>query len=704
MRKEQIYLFTLILSGILFGCKDEYDSTSHLQPSLTGKYLRVSQTNFNHLTSDAFTDNFKVEASETSWKFTTIPTWLSISPSSGSSSSNIVMEGSENTSGDARTSIFYLESGDTDWNYSKAMSVSQGGVDVSLTVEPTELSFIGSGETKQVLIIANCEWTAKCSQDWITLYVMDNSELSVTAAPNPTESYRESVIYITYGDNRTANISVTQFPANISSSETTLKYDNNAGKYEIKISSEIDWTAEASESWIMVDPKEGNSGETLISIEVTPNTSIESRTGYVAFKTGDYERFQIAIEQDGLYIESVNELSFRSIENSLTIEIKSNTDWEILSSPEWLSFSKTSGNGNAEITVTANDNPNSSSRSGTITIGQKGLSLEWKISVTQSGRTLEAGTTLLEFSDKKGSQSFELTSDGSWTSICSENWFSATPVSGSGDSTITVNVEENTDDFEREGTITYTFGNRSMKVVIQQSGKYFNLGDETFEFSSQGGSHIIELSTNEKWTAQIVDNVNWLSLSSTSGEGESEITLTVQDNPSVNSRSAEVIISPENLQAIRIKVTQAARYLKVSTESIMFYSDGGTSQVVSIDTDGTYKIESNSDWFKINKNESSFTVTAEAYKQPETRKGLITISLTDLEEGSYSLEIPVIQIGEGCSFIVDGYTQDEDWNDFGDSTLTFTITGYTTDQNWNTQYESTITINISGYSSDKNWD
>ena len=235
MRKKQIYLVTLIFSGILFGCKDEFDSTNHLQPSLIGKYLRVSQTNFNHLTSDAFTDNFKVEASETSWKFTTIPIWLSISPSSGSSSSNIVMEGSENISGDARTSIFYLESGDTNWNYSKAVSVSQGGVDISLTLEPTELSFIGAGETKNVLVIANCDWTAKCSQDWVTLNVVDSNELSVVTGPNPSDSFREGIVYISYGNNKTATIALTQFPASISSSEATLKYSNEAGRYEIKI-------------------------------------------------------------------------------------------------------------------------------------------------------------------------------------------------------------------------------------------------------------------------------------------------------------------------------------------------------------------------------------------------------------------------------------------------------------------------------------
>lgn len=703
MKIKKLIFCILVFSGILSGCKDEYDGANNLQPSLTGKYLKVSQTSFNHISPDAFSDNFNVECSETSWQFTTLPNWIAISPTSGNTSSTIVLEGTENTSADPRTSVFYLESSESSWNFSKAMSASQGGVESSLTVEPTELSFSGKGETASVLVIANCIWIAKCSQDWVTLTVSDSNELAITVNANPMDSYREATVYISYGNNQTASISLTQFPASISTSEAILKYGNNAAKYDLKITSEIAWTAITSDSWIMVSPDSGNEGETKISIEVSPNTSVNIRTGYVSFKTGDYERFQIQIEQDGLYIESVKELNFRSMENSQSIEIKSNTDWEILSSPDWLSFSKTSGSGNDEVTITASENLGMESRVGIIEIGQKGLTLKCEINVTQSGRTLSSDATLLEFSDKAGEQSFELLSDGSWTSLCSDDWFTVTPISGKGDETITVKVEENTSNDDREGKIIYSFGNQTAEVLIHQLGKYFNIGDETFEFNSHGGQHIISISTNESWNIQVPENADWLSLSSTSGNGEAEITMTVKGNPSVNSRSAEIIITPEHSQAIKISVNQKARYLNVSSENVTFFSDGGTSEFISIETDGAYEITSEATWFKVNEEESGFTVTAEVYKYPETRSGRISISLTDLEEGSYTLELTVTQIGEGCSFVIEGYPEDSDWNDFGNSTISFSIDGFTSEQNWDTQYESKIIINITGYKDDDDW-
>lgn len=702
-----IVKFTLpafIFSGILFGCKEEFDSASQLRPSLTGIYLKASQTNFNHVSTALFTDNFNVECSSTSWQFTTLPNWIMIDPASGNTSSSIVLRGDENKSTEARTSIFYLESINSSENLSKTLSVSQGAVESSLMVEPSELALKGNGDTMSILVIANCTWNAKCQQEWVTLNVVDSNELSITADANPSDQYRQATIYINYGENKTIPVSITQYPADISSSDVTLKYSNVASKYDVIITAEIDWTAVVSDSWIVVNPASGSEGETHISIEVAPNTSVNNRTGYVAFKTGNYERFQIQIEQEGLYIETIDELNFRAIENSLSFEVKSNTEWDILSAPNWLSFSKIKGYGNEEITVSAAENPNLEQRSGTIEIGQRGLTLKCEISVTQSGMTLSSDSSLLEFSDKGGQQTFEIQSDGAWSSFCSSDWFNASPISGNGDTTITVTAEENISNDDRNGTISYSFGNQSTEVLIHQTGKYFNIDNKAFEFDSHGGSHTISLSTNESWSVHIVDDADWLSLSSTSGEGDEEITLTVNDNPSVNPRSSEIIITPTHSQEIRITVNQKARYLNVSSESILFYSEGGTSEFISISSDGTYEIHGDSEWLTITEvDEAGFTVTVEPYKQPETRTGKITISLINLEEGSLNLELSVIQIGEGCSFIVDGYPEDSDWSDFGNSSLTFTITGFTSDQNWDTQYESKIVISITGYKDDENW-
>lgn len=703
MKNLTINIFLVLGLIILNGCKDSFDGTSNLYPDLTGQYLLVSNTNFTHSSADAFEDNFDVESSGTSWQFTLPANWIHLSQSYGDSSSSIRMDGDENTSGDGRTSVFYLESAESALNLSKGMSVSQGGVEPTLSIDRTNLSFSGKGGETIVTVIANCEWNAKCLAEWVSLSTVGSNDLNVSVTENPSEEYRQTTVYLNYGDAKTIPISVTQYPSSISSSEAFLKFPNVASKYNITITSEVAWEASVSDNWLSITPQFGMAGETIVSIEAAPNTSVNERFGYIAFSTGEQERFQIQIQQDGLFLETEDKITFRSLQSSQEITVKSNTSWEVLSAPKWVSCSPSSGTGTSQLQLTVSDNDSLDSREGTIIIGQKGLSLSCEIKVVQSGRTLAPGTLLLEFSDKAGQLDFELQSDGPWSSTCSEEWFFATPVSGNGDHSITVTVDENKDYSSRSGRLSYSFGSQTKDVEVKQEGKYFQIENTSLDFSSKGGEHTLFLTTNESWKAEIPGNPGWVSLSGFSGNGDKEIQIKVSDNPSVNPRSADIIITPANGQGISIKVAQAARTLSVSAESILFYSAGGVSEYVAITTDGTYSIDCDSSWIQIKEESGGFFVECEKYREPESRSAKIVISLTDLKEGSLSLQLAVIQIGEGCSFIVNGYPEDQNWSDFGNSTLSFSITTFTTDQSWDSTQEPTISIQIQGFNTTHDW-
>lgn len=709
MNKACLYIITFLSALGLAGCQDEYDPDGNLQPSLSAHWLRPSKTSFDHYLSSAFSDNFSIESFETPWKFSDIPDWISLSPEYGNSSAYITLDAQENTNADnARTAIFYLRSNDPDWSYNCAMSVSQAKATPSLSVSETSLSFGGGASQQTVNISANCSWSAFCSDSWVTLSPdLTNGQLSVSVQPNPQTSYRRSTVYLSYGNSsssRSAYIYITQSPADISASASTLQYENVASKYDVTITSEADWTTAVSDSWISVNPNSGNAGTTSVAIEVAPNTSVSYRTGYVAIKTGTNERLQIAIQQKGNFIEADENLSFTSVEESKTLNIRSNTQWTVTAKPNWISLSKTTGEGNGEITVTTADNPNTSSRSGEIVIEQIGLSIQCKVRLTQSGKSLSTGATVLQFSDKASQKSFNLVSDASWTSTKSADWFSTTPTSGHGNATITVSTEENLTTEERTGTINYAYADRSAYVNVHQLAKYMTIDNQTFAFDSKGGSHTIELSTNDEWTAEIEHNVSWLKLSRSSGTGNGAITLTAEDNASVNARSTAVVINTKYAQSIRILVSQKPRHLTLSSSSILFYANGGTSETISIDTDGTYEIKSDGSWFTVNTGEgNTFTLYATKNSTNEIRRGKITISLTDLTEGALSLELSVIQAGEGGSFIINGFPDDSDWNHVGGGSLTLTVKGYTADRNWDESFGGTLTVKVTGYSTDQDW-
>lgn len=708
MKKTLIYNFILLnILLILGGCSDEFDMNGNLEPSLSAHYLNPSRVNFDHYTYTAFSENFKVESYETSWKFSGVADWFSLSPMTGNATSNVTLDVQENDdANNARTAIFYLQSTVEDWNYNRALSVSQGKATANLSVDKTSLSFGGATETQSITVTGNCTWTASCSDSWVNI-ISDVSSgiLKVSVESNPLSTYRSSTIYVRYGDNKTITISISQAPASISVSDYTLQFENVASKANISIESETPWNATVSDSWISVNPDKGDAGKSTTSIEVTPNTSVSQRTGRVLIRTGNSERIQISVIQKGIYIETEqSSISFGSKVESKTLGIKSNTSWTVTSKPNWISLSKESGEGNGNVTLTSTDNPNTSSRSGEIIIGQPGLSIQAKVKITQEGKSLSTDATLLEFSDKAGQMNFNLTADTKWSSTNSATWFSSTPMTGDGNATITVSVEENITVEERTGTILYTYADKSTNVNVHQLAKYMTIDNEAFDFDSKGGSHTIEVLTNDEWTAEIEHNVSWLKLSKSSGIGNAKITLTAEDNPSVNVRSTTLIINSKYSQSVRILVSQKPRYLTVSSESILFFANGGTSEVVKINTDGSYDIKSDASWFTINKGtDNTFTVYATKNSSNEMRSGKITISLTDLKEGSLSLELSVMQAGEGGSFILSGFNEDEDWNYVGNGSLTVTITGYTTDKNWNDNFGGTLTVTVTGFSSDNDW-
>lgn len=704
MSKFNILIFIALAIGV-GSCKDDFDPTGNLKPSLTARYLYSYRTEFNFYNAEASTYNFTVESIETPWAFTSTPSWLSLSPAQGNSNADITITASSNPSGDTpRTAIFYLASQLNEWNYNIAMSASQVAATPSLTAESTDLSFGGGAESQTIAITSNCTWNAECSYSWVSLATdTEAGTLTISVEPNPNSSYRTAYAYLNYGSFYTT-IYITQYPSEISASESTLTFGNEAGKYTVSIKSQADWTTTVSHSWISVTPSSGSAGTTNADIEVTPNTGIYERSGYVLIYTGGNRRLQISIKQKGLYLEAdCNKLEFTSGIQSKTFEIESNIDWAITDKPNWLSLSKESGTGNTSITATTTDNPYTTSRSGYIVISKPGLDLKLNIKVQQAGKYFTAGSSLLQFTDKASSQNLKIESDAKWLSILSDSWFSTSALNGQGDADITVTVEENKTAEERTGSISYQYCEKSTNVNIHQLAKYATIDNKAFTFDSKGGSSVIELLTNEKWTATIENDTTWLSLSSKSGTGDANLTLTVKDNASINKRSTSILITPEYSQAIRIMVTQNPRYLTIDAQSIIFFATGGTSDVVQIDSDGSFEISNSDTWFTVNKLENNtFTVFATQNNSVNMRQGSVTIRMTGLTEGSFSIELPVIQAGE--SFIFNGFEEDNNWNDkIGDDALSVAIIRYTTDKNWNDHVNSKITINVSGYTTDHDY-
>ena len=153
----------------------------------------------------------------------------------------------------------------------------------------------------------------------------------------------------------------------------------------------------------------------------------------------------------------------------------------------------------------------------------------------------------------------------------------------------------------------------------------------------------MDITSNTRWDAAVKDNVSWLDVNPKSGEDNDVLTISASDNPSADGRNGEVFVTPQDRTPLHISVTQAARYLNVSTNSIDFLASGGTSELITVDTDGAFEVTTESDWLTINMvGEKSFTVTAEE-NDIYPRKGSLIVSLTNLISGKIEKTIAIQQ-------------------------------------------------------------
>lgn len=726
MKHKIIYILFVLIA--LAGCSDstEYNPNKYA-PSLKAKYLSLSQKEFDLPDAGTHIRNFTVTSMGTPWGFTEVMDWVALSKTQSTKTETVSLTVDENLSGDSnRLGVFYFESKDKEWKYKAPVSVFQPAAVPYAFPDRNEFSFSGASTNQEVWVTSNCTWECSTDVNWLTVVKNeDSNSIYISVSENLSDMSRGGYVYLTFNGETLTWISIVQRAAEVSMQSNTLNFDNTAGAYELKLVSEVSWTASTSHTWINVSPDSGEAGESTLRISALENTTISDRTGYVYIKTGNSKRVEIPVRQRGLYIEfQVSNLEFEAEGGEQTIVITSNTSWEIVLptvttvvktlveneaaySESWITVSPMSGELDREITISLAENPNLTSRSITITATQTGLSLKDDLVITQKGKYFNYGSvSTFECSDKAQDLVVDVKSDAAWQAVSNVSWISVSPESMTGDAELVISVEENNTDGSRTGTVTLTIGDQSYTLTVIQSGKYFTIEYSDSKFTSKGTTLSIDVITNDSWTAKVEGQPSWITLSRTSGEGNASVVATIADNPSVNSRTATIIIETPHEQSLKIPVSQAARYMTVDCQSVQFFAGGGTSQDITIKTDAEYSVTCSDTWFYVTeKGNGIFNVTAEQNTTKQLREGVVTIAMTDLQEGTYSIDMSVIQAADGATFNVIGYGDDNDFDLGSSETVSLTVIGYGEEKNWdNSSSENGLVVNVTGYVEDKNYD
>ena len=699
----------------LCSCADDQNISDLYTPSLEAHYIACYESSNINLASDEAHYSFYLEATNTPWQFSGMADWLTVEPKSGNYDAQVAFSAGKNPSGeDIRTTVFNLESTWPSYPYKKEFSVSQYPSSPYVMVDISDLSISGGEYEQSYAVDANVEWYAYIytGSSWLTATASDDGkQLIIHAKANPESSSRTGYIYIKrYSSSGTLQkIKVTQTAASvkIDNDQSSLNHTNAGGSYQLNITADAEWTATTDADWIEVNPNVGKSGNTTVTVSTTPNNAVSQLSGYVYFKLSTATKSSVKVTQEGISLTlSKSILSFDCSESSQTVTVTANTDWKILSQPDWLVITPNSGNGNGLLTVKALANYSPDKREGTITVGKEGTTLKKTISVSQKAWVFENLISNLSFDADAGKQAVELQAEGNWTAVASHDWITVSPTAGTGNGQIEVAVKENTTENQRSGVVEVTTSYGKLSIAVAQKGKYFTVdgGQLAKTITSRGGTHRIQFQTNDSWTA--TNTSTWATLSKTSGKGDVDVTLTVADNPSINSREDTTIITPAHMQPVRVITKQDARYLKVNVTKISFFKKGGTTEPYMIDTDADYTVKTDDSWFTISHdaNAHTFTLTATENTSVERRTGKVVVAMTGLNQGeSYQLEIPVIQLGAAEDINIIDFGGDQNWNLGGDSHFNIKVTGYGSDENWNYGDNATFGVKVTGFGADEDW-
>nr|NQU92466.1 S8 family serine peptidase [Bacteroidota bacterium] len=409
-----------------------------------------------------------------------------------------------------------------------------------------------------------------------TLITVNNDqELTITGAsfPNATTDYNigKDVLagYITFvdfsGDFSGEDYDldpynlIEWYEANLEVTPLVRNVTAPAGSTTFDVISTLDWTVTESVPWLTVAPMSG-SGDAMLTVNYTENTALTPRIGEITVSADGVDDVVVSVIQEGavpVLTVTPPERNVLASAGSTTFNVGSNTSWTVSESTAWFTVLPMSGSGNATLTVNYSQNTSVTPRSGQITVSAAGVP-DVVVTVNQAG----AGTTLTVTPSNRnvtpaaGNTTFSVTSNTGWAVSESVVWLNVTPMSGSGNGTLSVSYGENATGFSRVGsiTVTATGGSPSHTVTVTQESypthlislpegwsglSSYNMpanNDITDIFSPVSGNFVIAATMNEIYypAGPVNTIIDWESQSAYKLKMSASASLTIIGNEETN--------------------------------------------------------------------------------------------------------------------------------------------------------------------------
>jgi hypothetical protein len=505
-----------------------------------------------------------------------------------------------------------------------------------LEASAESLDFTAYSGSSTLMLKTNMKWEAYASDSWIELSPTSgdgNAYVKVSVTANDSGKSRTGTVKFV-ADGKSASVAISQAGGSLSVSPTTLEIVEGGGTKTLKLTTPSTWTATASEAWLKTTPESG-SGDATLTVIVEANNSTSTRTGTITFTSVDCTETVVVNQAGGKLSVSSSTLNFGDVGDTMSLKVQASNEtliWTAGTEDAWLRVSPDSGSGSATLMVTAEANNSAANRTGTVTITSGETTLP--VTVTQTGGSFSLSASTLSFIDAGESKSLTITTTTSlpWTATSASSWLKVSPESGNGSATLSVSAEANNSTAERTGKLFIVSGDKSIPVVVTQSGGSLSVSASSLSFVNAGETKSLNLQASNSmlaWSAIINDS--WIKVSPESGNGSAMLSVSAEANISTSERTGKLTIVSGDV-SIPITIIQAGGTVSVSPTTLDFM-DRGDVKPLNITTPFTWTATSSESWLKLSSTSgngnATLSVTAEANNSTANRTGTLTIITGD---------------------------------------------------------------------------
>lgn len=162
-------------------------------------------------------------------------------------------------------------------------------------------------------------------------------------------------------------------------------------------------------------------------------------------------------------------------------------------------------------------------------------------------------------------------------------------------------------------------------------GPYLVLSEEQFEFEAKpDNSKSFTINSSVNWS--VSSSEPWLNVDITSGSNNGTISITADENSTVEERTAVITVSGEEVSSQTIAVTQSAGapFLDVSTFSVFLEAGAGSIDSFLISSNINWNISISQPWLQVNlqngSNSQNIILTAEENFSLNKRRAVVRIT------------------------------------------------------------------------------